>query len=1223
MSRTLPVASFVLLLSLVCTSHASLPPGTVGLEDPQLSWIWTGEAKTAASLPAGTRWFRKSFVIDRPIANPVDDAILEITADNGFTVWFNGVQVGTGSDWKRMYRFDVKPHAVHGINVIAVTATNEGPSPAGLLVQLTTTPNGKTKIGVPSDGSWKASRTEPPAGWQKPIFKDKEWESAHPVASYGSQPWGTLAWDDAPSSNRFKVPAGFVVDTVVPAQPDAPDLDAKLPFSLINMTFDAKGRLLVAQERGPVLMCTIKEKDGELKGNKIEYTLKPYCKQVKGAQGLCWVRDALLVVGDGPQGTGLYRAKDTNDDDVVDDVKLMHKFKGGMGEHGPHAILHGPDDWLYVVIGNHAWAQPVELAKNSPLTRWPKGTFGPDQGQPNTTEDVLLPRLNDGRGHAANILAPGGTIWRMDHEGKNLSLVAAGFRNHYDAAFNAQGELFTFDSDMEWDEGLPWYRPVRVCHCPPGADYVWRTGAANTPYYYLDSLEPLAETGRGSPVGVAFYDHHQFPGKYRGAFFLGDWSMGTILAVHLKPHGSSYQGVVEKFCVGTPLNVTDLETGPDGCLYFTLGGRGTAGGIYRIRHTGHQDESKFGSPQPLASWSSRRSSWKNPHLNPPSTQECREDLTSGDPVKQRRACEAIIRFGYEPPLDEVWTLLRSSDQFLRTSARLVLQRFESAKWVDRLERSDDLSALEGIVALCKTHQAASHAEQVYRRLAQLKPPNDALTRLYQLRTWQLAFIHAPMTKSEAEAKGALQDWFEQFPTGDQRINRELAILLTHAARSEWTDLPVHQKLLAELGKTSNDRQQQIHYFYCLRLLHKNWTPEQKRALLNWYENTKTWSGGHSFMPFLENILKDWLVVLTPEERVAQLDRAEAMPFVTLSLLRSNPEGGMPAERLLALFHLLARQDEMAARNAREAILENLGKQVKNAKVQQAVRELGDRYADQAEAVARLLAKVPSLENAPYLVRGLTSSSPIVLRNCIEALQKIKYQPKPEEGTAYRAVIQAVGRMNERDRLQAIKLLRQWKPQRFAAEEDDVQTELQGWSRWFVQAFPKEEPLPNVATLTAKSKWKMDELLRYLEQDPQGKAGDVARGKAVFAKANCLKCHKYGSEGEGIGPDLTTLKSRFKRADVLETILDPSKTISDQYRGTVIVTLNGQTITGLAAPQGDSITVLQIDGTKVTIKKSDVETQVASTVSPMPEKLLDELTLEEIADLFAYLESVPK
>src|SRR5262249_12125140 len=291
-------------------------------------------------------------------------------------------------------------------------------------------------------------------------------------------------------------------------------------FSLVNMTIDQKGRLLVSRENGPVLLCTDPDEKGVCK------TVKPYCDVVKNSQGMCWDGDALLLMGNGPEGTGLYRCTSSGKDaEKLDRAKLLHKFQGGMGEHGPHAILHGPDGWLYLVIGNHAHAapglmgNPGKLAANSPLTRWPNGQMGPDQGKPGQTEDVLLPRLNDANGHAANILAPGGTVWRLDHDGKNMSLVNAGFRNHFDAAFAPNGELFTFASDMEWDVGLPWYRPVRICHCPPGSDYVWRTGAANTPNYYIDSLPPLYETGRGSPVGLEFYDHYHFGPEYRGVYF--------------------------------------------------------------------------------------------------------------------------------------------------------------------------------------------------------------------------------------------------------------------------------------------------------------------------------------------------------------------------------------------------------------------------------------------------------------------------------------------------------------------------------------------------------------------------------------------------------------------------------------------------------------------------------------------------------------------------------
>src|SRR5262249_59452923 len=148
------------------------------------------------------------------------------------------------------------------------------------------------------------------------------------------------------------------------------------------------------------------------------------------------------------------------------------------------------------------------------------------------------------------------------------------------------------------------------------------------------------------------------------------------------------------------------------------------------------------------------------------------------------------------------------------------------------------------------------------------------------------------------------------------------------------------------------------------------------------------------------------------------------------------------------------------------------------------------------------------------------------------------------------------------------------------------------------------------------------LLGCGERGPAGRKGDVKRGRVVFEKAQCLKCHKYGTEGEGIGPDLTTLSKRFKRVDILESIIYPSKVISDQYRSTQFVTLKGQQITGLAAPHGDVITVLQSDGNKVTLKKDEIDTQVTSLVSVMPERLLDTLTKEEIADLFAFLESEP-
>jgi putative heme-binding domain-containing protein len=1260
----LGVVAFLLAWSWL---SADTPPA------PEVQWVWFPEGDPAASAPAETRYFLRVFTIDHPGDKPVTEAALEITADNEYIVWINGTEVGKGDDWNQVNRFDVRKLLIKGKNVIAVQAHNQG-GPAGLMARLTYVPTGGARRTLVTDGEWLAAKTAGD-GWRTATYDAKKWSPVKVLGPVGKAgPWQNLAWGtggkSGPTPRRFTVPDGFRVEEAV----KIPENDPK--FSLINMTFDARGRLLVSREGGPIFLCTNPDKDGVLQD------AKPYCTQVKGSHGMCWVKDALLLVGDGPQGTGLYRCRDTKGADAIDEVTLLHKFRGGMGEHGPHAVLHGPDGWLYLVIGNHAGAQPQKLAGNSPLTRWPTGGPGPDQGKPGTTEDVLLKRLNDAHGHAADICAPGGTIWRLDPDGKNMSLVNAGFRNHFDAVFSPNGELFTFDSDMEWDENLPWYRAVRVEHCPPGADFVWRTGAANTPDYYIDSLPPVLETGRGSPVGLEFYDYpttgyrlHGFPEKYQGAFFMADWSIGVIWAVHLERQGASYKGKAEKFCVGTPMNVTDLAVAPNGSLYFTVGGRGSQGGVYRIVAAEPKTpmptpgpapwsvESMLDLPQPLAAWQrdmagpaltdgdrkalvqGLEQAARNPalplrqrlkaltvlqiqlHVNDAGlnrnllkdreaevrgfavwllgldgAKEHGETLVQAlqdeDALVRRRTCEALIRAGIEPPVEAIYPLLGDKDRFVRTAARLVLQRIDPEKWAGRLwKEPNDIVAYEGIVALCKIDRAASYAEQIFTRL-QAPPSGETQTLVDYLRTVELALVHAGSQAAPIKAIAAACE--KLFPQKDWRTNRELAILLTYFQITGLLDRPVQPVLVRALLDSKDDRLQQIHYFYCLRLLRKGWEPEQARAVAEWYDTTKTWTGGFSFTPFLENIFRELVQGFSLAEKKRIVEQGDKLPLPCLVLAQRLQTEPQP--------ELLPALSALSDRLAKNSTLP------RGADLRKAV----------AAAVVKTVGPAPTAETWPLLVRGLESDNPVLLFELVGILLKSKIKPKPDDAAAYRALLLASRGLDEKSRWKAVELLRHWSGGRsFGADDGDWKPELVAWAKWYGQAFPKEPALPDTGPATAaESKYKYDELLAFVEKDPAGKKGDVARGRQVFEKAQCLKCHKFGKDGEGIGPDLTTLRQRFKRADILESIYYPSKVISDQYRSSVIVTKKGQQLTGLAAPVGDTVTVLQSDGTKVTLRKDEIEQQYASLVSAMPEKLLDPLTKEEIADLFAFLESEP-
>ena len=78
-------------------------------------------------------------------------------------------------------------------------------------------------------------------------------------------------------------------------------------------------------------------------------------------------------------------------------------------------------------------------------------------------------------------MAPGGAVLRFRPDGTRWEMVSNGFRNPFDLAFNEHGDLFAYDADMEWDLGMPWYRPTRICHVLPGAEWGWRNGTGKWP----------------------------------------------------------------------------------------------------------------------------------------------------------------------------------------------------------------------------------------------------------------------------------------------------------------------------------------------------------------------------------------------------------------------------------------------------------------------------------------------------------------------------------------------------------------------------------------------------------------------------------------------------------------------------------------------------------------------------------------------------------------------
>ncbi|MFO0844888.1 MAG: c-type cytochrome [Gemmataceae bacterium] len=153
------------------------------------------------------------------------------------------------------------------------------------------------------------------------------------------------------------------------------------------------------------------------------------------------------------------------------------------------------------------------------------------------------------------------------------------------------------------------------------------------------------------------------------------------------------------------------------------------------------------------------------------------------------------------------------------------------------------------------------------------------------------------------------------------------------------------------------------------------------------------------------------------------------------------------------------------------------------------------------------------------------------------------------------------------------------------------------------------------------KYTLDEAVALVEAGLKGKR-DFDRGRRLFAEAKCFACHRFDGEGGSVGPDLTGAAGRFSVRDLVESVIDPSKVISDQYAAVKIQTSDGKVVEGrIVNLHGDTYHVMtdMLDPNKLAnVNRQRVEAMETSKVSMMPTGLFDTLKEDEMADLTAFL-----
>jgi putative heme-binding domain-containing protein len=810
---------------------------------PATGWIWGKE-------------ITKPYCLSKTVkTGEAKEARVRVTCDNVFTLFADGKQIAASTEWQQPVEVDVK--LAGGELLLEAEVSNEG-STGGFVLQLVTD---KADVSAATDTSWTATAKR----------GDKDGVKARQVAKYGAGPWGNVF--DSASAGASKIPAntfvtlpGFQVEKLFTVPKN--DLG-----SWVCLTTDDKGRLIASDQGDKGLVRITPPKPGSTDETKVE----KIPAKISAAQGLLWHKGTLYVVCNGGPGSGLYRVTSSKKDDTLDTVEKLKALDGG-GEHGPHAVRLAPDGQsLYVICGNH-----TKPPKDFTGSRVPK----------NWAEDHLLPRQWDAGGHARGILAPGGYVAKTDFDGKAWEIFTAGYRNPYDFAFNADGEMFVYDADMEWDLGMPWYRPTRVNHATSGSELGWRSGTGKWPSYYADSLPAMVDIGPGSPVGVDFGYGAKFPAKYQKALFICDWTFGTMYAIHTTPDGATYRGTKEEFLSRTPLPLTDVCVNPaDGAMYFTIGGRGTGSELYRVTYTGTESTDKA-------------------------------DATTPE-TEQRKVLKQIAEY-HQPAKDPkkavefLLPLLHHEDRYIRYSARVALEHQPVKEWQEKaLTDESAWGVIHGVIALARQGEKAAQPKLlaaldrfVLMTEAELlkygvpaprigdvyAAPDDVFLDL--LRAYQLVFTRTGPPTQEA-ADTLLKKIDRLFPHKSDNVNRELAQLLVYLKSPT-----IVEKVTAEMAKPSKPLttegldelilrnrgyggtvanliknaadQQKLSYLFTLRNATVGWNLERWKIWYAFLAEANTKAGGASFKGFLKNIEADAYANVSDTDRLA-IEAAKLRP----------------------------------------------------------------------------------------------------------------------------------------------------------------------------------------------------------------------------------------------------------------------------------------------------------------------------------------------------------
>lgn len=505
--------------------------------------------------------------------------------------------------------------------------------------------------------------------------------------------------------------------------------------------------------------------------------------------------------------------------------------------------------------------------------------------------------------------------------------------------------------------------------------------------------------------------------------------------------------------------------------------------------------------------------------------------------------------------------------------------------------------------------------------------NDIAIRLETLRLLQLALGDIRLNSGAAEVYAGYQArqidalpaneresiarrLVPMFPTGDEELDREMARLLgmlqttsgelLESLAAKWTDKSsvendVHYLIVASLLPGERSRAFTAASGECILNLHGKLAAADHFASRNW-----PFRVGEVFAELLER----------DPALAAEVVKSERLsdPGHTV-FIEKLPEAQRPAATRALWGNLAASSAEPTPE------LVSLAARLPVEEASPLVRPFWE-HASLRDAVVLALAKNPLPEDRAKFIEALSSPQPEVVERVAYALPALGVAHTPDEMAAVlRALKQAcsLGKQAE-PRTALMRLLEFWTEDGADVEWDpDPTKQWVGWYKVFQQYYPAESARLMASTTTDLAAWRAR--LESIDWD----AGDADAGRQVFELRSCHRCHQQSGH---LGPELKGAVTRMSREDLFTAILDPNLEVSPTYMTTLIATESGQMYHGLVVYESPESTLLQTGpDTTVRITSTEATAMRPSSQSLMPTGLLDPLSDEQLADLYAFLKTL--